>query len=63
MLKIIVLGKHEHNWICEDKEIDWCTECQEERLHAEFCELCEDCCMHGDIPECGFCIDCGKRLD
>lgn len=23
---------------------------------------CQQCCEHGDIPECGYCIDCGKYI-
>lgn len=30
--------------------------------HDKNC-LCEDCCTHDDIPECGYCIDCGARVD
>lgn len=54
---------HEHDWLCEDQKTDWCTICHAERLHADHCECCEECCQHWDIPECGHCIDCGKQLD
>jgi hypothetical protein len=29
--------------------------------HNKNCE-CEECCEHGDIPECGYCIDCGAYV-
>lgn len=59
------MSEHVHDWLCEDKKIDWCTICHVERPHANYCDGdgCEECCEHGDIPECGFCIDCGKQLN
>lgn len=54
----------EHNWKCEDGEVDWCLRCGVEQLHSVRCkDICEECCAHDDTPECGHCINCGAEVD